>query len=122
MSLTRFLNNPDVVARVKPFRPNLPHKIAGSLKVEPLTTNYTLVGTAFDYLLRFELQRRAPYAIAKRLVAESAPDLIWQPHIWIHLPMNTSQDEWMDTEEVAKKAAENARAVEERSTPSHCCL
>ena len=40
--------------------------------------SFPLVGTAFDYLLRFEIQRRAPHASIKGWVAEMAPDLIWQ--------------------------------------------
>ena len=42
-----------------------------------------LVGTAFDYLLRFELQRRAPHAVAERWVAESAPysGISWEPEM-----------------------------------------
>ena len=32
-------------------------KLQAELKAPPLTTNYTVVGTAFDYLLRFYLQR-----------------------------------------------------------------
>jgi hypothetical protein len=35
-----------------------------------------LVGAAFDYLLRFELQRRAPNAISGHWIAESASDII----------------------------------------------
>ncbi len=42
------------------------------IKVEPRTKNYPLVGTAFDYLLRFELQRRAAHAIAAPWVAQYA--------------------------------------------------
>ncbi len=69
---------PDVRARIKPLRPRLPRKINALLKVESGTKSYMLVGTAFDYLLRFELQRQAPHAQAERWVAESAPDLIWR--------------------------------------------
>ncbi len=77
MSLTSFIAMPDVRARIKPLRPQLPRKINVSLKVEPHTKHYMLVGTAFDYLLRFELQRQAPYAREHQWVAEHAPDLIW---------------------------------------------
>ena len=44
------------------------------IKVEPLSKHYPLIGTAFDYLLRFELQRRAPHAILRPWVAEEAVD------------------------------------------------
>jgi hypothetical protein len=36
------------------------------------------VGTAFDYLLRFEFQRLAPHAVVEPWVAEAAPDIIWR--------------------------------------------
>ena len=75
MSLTSFIAKPDVRDRIKSLRPQLPRKIDASLKVEPRTKHYMLVGRAFDYLLRFELQRRSPHAIAQRWVAD-AP--LWQ--------------------------------------------
>ncbi|HLQ26261.1 MAG TPA: hypothetical protein VK138_10330 [Acidiferrobacterales bacterium] len=78
MSLTSFLDMPEVTAKIKPLRPKLPRKIAAPLKAEPRSNRYMLVGTAFDYFLRFELQRRAPHAIAERWVAEHAPDIIWR--------------------------------------------
>jgi hypothetical protein len=78
MSLTSYLDMPDVIARIKPLRPKLPRKINASLKVEPRSSRYMLVGTAFDYLLRFELQRRAPYAVSERWVAEYSPDLLFR--------------------------------------------
>jgi hypothetical protein len=76
MSLTKFLNIPDVRARVKALRPKFPRKLSVPLKVESRSKRYMLVGTAFDYLLRFELQRRAPHAVSERWVAESAPEMI----------------------------------------------
>jgi hypothetical protein len=45
--------------------------------VAPKSERYMMVGTAFNYLLRFELQRRAPHAVARCWTAESAPDNIW---------------------------------------------
>jgi len=42
------------------------------IKVEASSKNASLVGTAFDYLLRFELQRRAPHAISQPWIAEKA--------------------------------------------------
>ena len=78
MSLKSFIAMPDVRDRIKPLRPQLPRKIDASLKVEPRTKSYMLVGTAFDYLLRFELQRQAPHAREKQWVAEFAPERIWR--------------------------------------------
>jgi superfamily II DNA or RNA helicase len=46
----------------------------------PVTEHFALVGTAFDYLLRFEVQRRFPKAKSHRWVAEEAVDMIrWDP-------------------------------------------
>jgi len=77
MSLTSYIKRPEVAARLKPFRIKPPRKIGAPLKVEPKTKRYDLIGMAFDYLLRFELQRRAPHAKAKPLVAEAVPDMLW---------------------------------------------
>jgi len=67
---------PDVAARLKPFRPKTPRKLTVPLKVGPRSPRYQLVGTAFDSLLRFECQRRAPHAVAGPWVTESAPDVL----------------------------------------------
>jgi hypothetical protein len=80
MSLTSFLDMPEVAAKVKPLRPKLPRKIAAPLSAEPRSNRYTMIGTAFDYLLRFELQRRAPHAVGERWIAEYALDRLWTPN------------------------------------------
>jgi hypothetical protein len=74
MSLSSFLAIRDVWDKVKPLRAKLPRKIASRLQVKPRSDRYSMVGTAFDYLLCFELQRRAPHAVAERWVAEQALD------------------------------------------------
>lgn len=77
MSLTSFVGEKDVVERLKPFRPR-----GGTVKlpllVEPRGTSPQLIGTAFDYLLRFEIQRRAPHATDTDWVAEQVPDRIFR--------------------------------------------
>jgi hypothetical protein len=83
MSLTSFVGMPDVKAKLKPLRPKPPRKLSAPLKIEPRSKRYGLVGTAFDYLLRFELQRRAPHAISIRWVAEYAVEGIWNIDLWI---------------------------------------
>lgn len=45
-----------------------------STMAPPRTKNYALVGTAFDYLFRFEVQRRNPSANAGEWVATAAVD------------------------------------------------
>ncbi len=82
MSLTSFVQRPDVkllfrqqvqISRVKfPERP----------VCAPLTTHYGLVGTAFDYLCRFCLQRRYPHALERRWVAEEALSLLKAPSVF----------------------------------------
>lgn len=42
----------------------------------PLTKNYPLIGTAFDYLMRFYLKNLNPQAIESTWVAEAAPILL----------------------------------------------
>jgi hypothetical protein len=78
MGLSSFAAIPEVVAKFKPLRPKLPRKIDAPVKAEPRTNHHPLVGSAFDYFLRFELQRRAPHAIARRWVAEYAPEIAWR--------------------------------------------
>ncbi len=79
MSLTTFVDRRDVAKKLRRLQePARRRRTAGRVrkkritradgqripvKVEPRTKNYSLVGAAFDYLLRFELQRRAPHAI-----------------------------------------------------------
>jgi hypothetical protein len=77
MSLTNFIKMADVKAKLKPLRPGPPRKIPAALAVQPRSKRFMLVGTAFDYLLRFELQRRAPHAAATSWAAESAANF-WQ--------------------------------------------
>jgi hypothetical protein len=99
---------PDVTAKIKPLRPKLPRKIAAPLKVEPRSNRYMLVGTAFDYLLRFELQRLAPHAVAERWVAEYAPDIIWRRTetgaVGLDVFFDADPDNYMPPEEVAERA------------------
>jgi hypothetical protein len=76
MSLTSFLDLPDVTAAVKPLRPKTRRMIDEPLRAEPRSDRYGIVGTAFDYLLRFELQRRAPHAVTKTWVAEGGCALL----------------------------------------------
>jgi hypothetical protein len=48
MSLTSFLDMPEVAAKVKPLRPKLPRKIAAPLRAEPRSNRYPMIGTAFE--------------------------------------------------------------------------
>lgn len=72
MSLTSFLKLPDVKAKFRQeFKvPKL--AVQKKLLAPPLSKRYALVGTAFDYLLRFYLQRLNENAIRWRWAAEEA--------------------------------------------------
>lgn len=72
MSLTSFLKNKDVKdAFRKEFKkPQL--KLQAEILAPPLTDHYALVGTAFDYLLRFYIERLNPTAVKHQWIAEWA--------------------------------------------------
>jgi len=76
MSLTLFLKNKDVKdAFKKEFK--IPRfKLQGELLAPPLTNHYALVGTAFDYLLRFYIKRLNPNAIEQPWISEVSLDLL----------------------------------------------
>ena len=70
MSLTSFLANKDVKDRFRQefVKPRM--RVKKELLALPLSKRYTLVGTAFDYLMRFYLERLNPNAVTKQWVAE----------------------------------------------------
>jgi hypothetical protein len=79
MSLTTFVKMTDVKDKLKPFRPPPPRKIGVPIKVAHRAKDHaSAIGTAFDYLIRFELERRAPHLAngSKQWIAESAPSRI----------------------------------------------
>lgn len=76
MSLTSFVKHPDVRERLKHLRPDVPRKIPVPLLAPPRSSRYALVGIAFDYLLRFEIERRAAKCTSRGWVAEHAPHVL----------------------------------------------
>ncbi len=78
MSLTSFLrDNADVRERFRQEFKKPKFLAKNDIVAPPLTTNYSTVGTAFDYLLRFFLQHLNPNTIDKGYwVAELAVDLL----------------------------------------------
>jgi hypothetical protein len=69
VSLSSFLRQPDVRAAfrtefIKPKR-----SMTATLLVKPLSKRYHTIGTAFDYLLRFYLERTVPHAKKRSWVA-----------------------------------------------------
>lgn len=115
MSLTSFVGMPDVKDKLKPLRPKLPRKLNVPLKAEPRSKRYMLVGTAFDYLLRFEFQRRAPHAVSEGWIAENALEIVFgSALVGMDLMANAAPDVHLPPEEVAKRVRtllENARAA-----------
>src|SRR4028118_114694 len=76
MSLTSFLELTDVKARFrqefsKPIMPKPKELLA-----PPLTKNYRLVGTAFDYLLRFYIEQQNLQAISHAWAAEASVKIL----------------------------------------------
>ena len=72
MSVTTLLKDAQIQALLKPFLPNKPMRLGMSLAVPARRNSGSLVGTAFDYLGRFELQHRHHNAIVGSWVAEDA--------------------------------------------------
>ena len=73
MSLTDFIKLPDVKAKFQAefHKPNFDVQ-QELLATSPNGSNYRLVGTAFDYLLRFYIKYQNPHAKERRWVAEYA--------------------------------------------------
>jgi hypothetical protein len=76
MSLTRFLKIHDVREKFTATFPLPRCNLVGSMLAPPKTENYALVGTAFDYLMRFYLKCINPTAKTQEWVAEYAVGLI----------------------------------------------
>lgn len=79
MSLTGFIKQRDVAARIRPFRPPV-RPVDRPLRVPNRSGDPALVGTAFDYLLRIDLKRRCPHATEYRWVAEKSVDMLRSPN------------------------------------------
>lgn len=76
MSLTSFLKNKDVKSKFRQTFPKLKVRINTEMLAPPLTQHYSLMGTSFDYLVRFLLMRLNSNAISGKWVAEAASDLL----------------------------------------------
>jgi len=72
MSLTTFLDNKDIRAKFSEEFPKPKFVLKKQILAPPVTRHYKLVGTAFDYLMRFYIKWLNPEAIAQKWVAESA--------------------------------------------------
>lgn len=75
MSLTSFLMIPEIRQRFVSEFPMPASNLNAPMLAPPVTRNYPLIGTAFDYLMRFYLERLNPDSITKPWVAEHAVEL-----------------------------------------------
>lgn len=78
MSLTSFIKIPEVKAVFRKEFPLSKTQLQGDMKAIPVTKNYPLVGTAFDYLFRFYLERVNTNCVTKPWVAEHSLTLLEQ--------------------------------------------
>ena len=78
MSLTSFIKIPEVKALFRKEFPLSQTRLKGEMKAEPVTRNFPLVGTSFDYLFRFFLEHTNPNCITKPWVAEHSLVLLEQ--------------------------------------------
>lgn len=70
MSLTTFLANKDIKERLSQEFPKAKFNLKKKILASPITKHYSLVGTAFDYLMRFYLKHINPCAVESSWVAE----------------------------------------------------
>ena len=80
MSLINFVSLPEIRHGLEEEFTTPSLKTPDNIRVEPKTTSYGLIGTAFDYLFRFKLKRLNPAALTKRWVAEIALNLLPQDY------------------------------------------
>jgi len=76
MSLTIFLSNNDVRQKFRQEFPKPKFSVNKEMLAPPITKNYVLVGTAFDYLLRFYVEHINPNTITGPWVAEVVAQMI----------------------------------------------
>lgn len=97
MSLTTLLGQSDVKKWMRDRFPFKATKTTKPLSAPPVTKKYALVGTAFDYILRWRLERDKPYRVrtgrwvAERglfhvgdlcmTVGQDGPDMCLEPHL-----------------------------------------
>src|ERR1700674_1659341 len=71
MSLTTFVELPEVKERLRLCVAKPWFQVRAEMKAPPLTKSYSWTGTAFDYLLRFYVEKVNPFAVKDRWVAEA---------------------------------------------------
>lgn len=76
MSLTKFIKQKDVKSKFLELFPKPHFTVKHEILAPPLTENYSLVGTAFDYLLRFFIEYSYEQTISNKWVAENSLKLL----------------------------------------------
>ena len=77
MSVVDLLKHPKVCKLLDSVIPPFPRQISAPIIMPPVTNRYSLVGTAFDYAIRFELERLNPHACTEMWVSEVAVTRTW---------------------------------------------
>lgn len=111
MSLTSFLNNRDVKEKFKQEFPKPGFSVKREILAPPLTSHYTLVGTAFDYLMRFYLKYLNPRAITRKWVAEESLESFLRLR---GVPCFNVDSGKLDLEESLSSLSENGKALFKR--------
>lgn len=120
MSVTELLRDPSVRDMLDGVLPRMPAKVDVPLHAPPVSKRYGLVGTAFDYALRFELQRRHPNAHTKAWVAESSLQaLLMRPGSLEDAPSAFADAvvDWSKAKGIVEAAREAVTAYLEESDP-----
>jgi hypothetical protein len=76
VSLSTFVDRKDVKEYLRLNVPKPWFELRAEIKAPPLTTSYGSTGTAFDYAMRFYLQKLNPSAKARRWLAEESAALV----------------------------------------------
>ena len=76
MSLTSVLKEKEMREKFKEHFPAPKIRLDSPIRAPPLTKRYSLIGTAFDYLLRFHVKRKFNRAVSRSWIAEHAVDKI----------------------------------------------
>lgn len=106
MSLTSLLANKDVKERFRQEFQMPVFAIRSELLAAPLSNRYSLVGTAFDYLLRFYLKKLNPDAVTNKWIAENSISHPLSPLLKdVVIDGNTGKISYTETE-LTKKAAQ----------------
>jgi len=111
MSLTSFIHIPEVRQRFAKSFPKPSFKLDAKIVAPPLTTHYSLIGTAFDYLMRFYLKYLNPESIVSAWVAELAAERLRRYREYFIIRKGYTRDYIERTLVKAGKIIRQAKAV-----------